>query len=186
MTQIQQTELDGVLLLEPQVFGDERGFFLETFRHTRVDDDRFDGPFVQHNHSRSRHGVLRGLHYQLEQPQGKLVRCARGAIWDVAVDIRPDSPNFGKYTAAILDDDNHRQLYVRPGFAHGFVVLSDVADVIYLCTDYYHPQSEAGIAWNDPEVGIDWPVEQLEMDEPLLSQKDLGWPTLADQERLPE
>lgn len=180
---ITDTDLPGVLKLEPDVYGDDRGFFLETFRASNFEDDRFDGPFVQHNHSRSTHGVLRGLHYQLVQPQGKLVRCARGAIFDVAVDIREGSPTFGQWTGARLDDDNHHQLYVPPDFAHGFIVLSDEADVIYKCTDYYHPESEAGIAWDDPDIGIDWPIDEI---DPVLSEKDEGWPRLVNQEQLPE
>ncbi len=169
-----ETPLPGVLLFEPTVYGDERGFFLETGRTTWLAEAQLP-PFVQDNHSRSRHGVLRGLHFQLVQPQGKLVRVARGKVYDVAVDVRAGSPNFGQWFGVELDDVAHRQLYVPPGFAHGFCVLSDVADFIYRCTDYYHPQSERGVLWNDPAIGIDWPLQ-----EPLLSAKDADNPPLAD------
>ena len=169
---IRQTELPGVLLIEPDVFGDERGFFLETFRDSALREAGVMEDFVQHNHSRSGRGVLRGLHFQTEQPQGKLVRCARGAIFDVALEIRPDSEHFGRWVGVVLDDGDHRQLYVPPGMAHGFLVLSEVADVVYKCTDYYHPQSEGGVAWDDPSIGIDWPLHGL---EPILSDKDRQW-----------
>lgn len=182
---ISQTTLPGVLLFQPQVFGDERGFFLETFRKSELREAGIDEEFVQHNHSRSTQGVLRGLHYQLEQPQGKLVRCARGKIFDVAVDIRRESATFGQWYGTILDDKDHHQLYVPPDFAHGFLVLSQTADVIYKCTDYYHPDSEAGIAWDDKDIGIAWPLDEI-AGEPTLSQKDREHPSLAAQELLPE
>ncbi len=182
---IEETNLPGVFVLQPEVYGDGRGFFLETFRRNMFDDPQFHVPFVQHNHSRSACGVLRGLHYQLVQPQGKLVRCARGAIFDVAVDIRVGSPSFGQWFGARLDDENHRQLFVPPDFAHGFLVLSPVADVVYKCTDYYHPDSEEGIAWDDPQIDIDWPLDEIDKHQPVLSAKDRGWPPLADQPRLP-
>lgn len=182
---IAETTLPGVKLIEPDVYGDERGFFLETFRHTTADGEITDRSFVQHNHSRSARGVLRGLHYQLVQPQGKLIRCARGAIYDVAVDIRRRSPTFGEWTGVRLDDRTHRQLYVPPDYAHGFAVISTVADVVYKCTDYYHPDSEAGIAWDDPDIAIDWPLDELD-GEPVLSDKDLRWPRLAEQTELPQ
>ena len=140
-------------------------------------------PFVQDNHSRSPRGILRGLHYQLTQPQGKLVRVTRGEVFDVAVDIRKGSPTFGQWYGAILDEESMRMMYVPPGFAHGFVVLSDVADFLYKCTDYYHPQSEQGILWNDPQIGIQWPITEVQ-----LSDKDKNNPQLSAQaeERLPE
>ena len=181
---IKETALSGVYLIEPKVFGDERGFFLETFRQESFDELSIPD-FVQHNHSRSSRGVLRGLHYQLQQAQGKLVRAARGAIFDVAVDIRKGSSSFGQWVGYELNDENHRQLYVPPDFAHGFLVLSEVADVIYKCTDYYHPESEAGIAWDDPDVGIEWPLERLGGEEVVLSGKDSENPRLADQGLLP-
>ena len=180
-----ETGLPGVHLFEPSVFGDERGFFLETFRRSALDEADIGADFVQHNHSRSQRGVLRGLHYQLVQPQGKLVRCARGRIFDVAVDIRRGSESFGQWFGAVLDDGAHRQLYVPPDFAHGFLVLSEVADVIYKCTDYYHPDSEAGIAWDDREIGIEWPLEEIG-GEVGLSDKDREHPTLAEQDWLPD
>lgn len=179
-----ETPLPGVLLIEPKVFGDERGFFVETFREESLAQYLPGVRFVQDNQSRSRRGVLRGLHYQLVQPQGKLVRVSRGEVFDVAVDVRVGSPHFGQWYGAVLDDVSHRQLYVPPGFAHGFVVLSEMADFVYKCTDYYHPASEQGIAWDDPDVGIAWPALA---EAPQLSAKDLANPRLAAQsrERLP-
>lgn len=174
-----------VLLFQPKVFGDERGFFVETARQTVLDEAGIP-PLVQHNQSRSRCGVLRGLHYQLVQTQGKLVRCSRGAVFDVAVDVRRGSPSFGQWVGAILDDVSHHQLWVPPGFAHGFLVLSDVADFCYLCSDYYHPPSEQGIAWDDPALGITWPLLP-EGVAAQLSAKDLANPWLSNQDpnRLP-
>ncbi len=170
------TELPGVLLLEPKVFGDARGFFLETWQATRYAEAGLPERFVQDNQSRSQRGVLRGLHYQLIQPQGKLVWVTRGAVFDVAVDIRQGSPHFGRWYGCVLDDVDHRQLYIPPGFAHGFCVLSEEADFFYKCTDYYHPQSERGIAWNDPDVGIAWPLAEVS-----LSGKDQQNQRLAAQ-----
>lgn len=179
-----EAPLPGVLLLEPRVFGDARGFFVETYRHAALEPYGVPS-FVQDNQSRSRRGVLRGLHYQLHQPQGKLVRVSRGRVFDVAVDVRHGSPHFGQWYGATLDDVGHRQLYIPPGFAHGFVVLSEEADFTYKCTDYYHPQSEAGVAWDDPGIGIRWPAEIT--NAMLLSDKDKSLPKLAEQaiERLP-
>ncbi len=163
---IHQTPLPGLLLIEPKVFGDARGFFLETYREERL--AAFSVPaFVQDNHSRSARGVLRGLHYQLGRPQGKLVMVARGAVFDVAVDIRKGSKTFGQWYGVELNEENHLQLYVPPGFAHGFCVLSDMADFLYKCTQYYAPKTERGIIWNDPDIGIDWPLSA-----PLLSARD--------------
>lgn len=175
---ITETTLPGVLLIEPKVFGDARGFFIETFRDTCLRDAGVDVTFVQDNQSRSSRGVLRGLHYQLVQPQGKLVRVSAGAVFDVAVDVRVGSPHFGHWFGAVLDDVSHRQLYVPPGFAHGFLVLSETADFVYKCSDYYHPASEQGILWNDPDIGIVWPLAHL---APLLSAKDLAHVCLRDQ-----
>lgn len=157
------TELPGVLLLEPETFGDARGFFMETWQLARYHEAGMPERFVQDNHSRSRQGVLRGLHYQLTQPQGKLVWVTRGTVFDVAVDIRRGSPHFGRWYGCLLDDADHRQLYIPPGFAHGFCVVSEEADFFYKCTDYYHPQSERGIAWNDPEIGIQWPLSDVSL-----------------------
>jgi dTDP-4-dehydrorhamnose 3,5-epimerase len=169
------TELGGVVLLEPVAHGDERGFFVETFRHDLWAEHGVEAEFVQHNHSRSARGTLRGLHFQTEPGQAKLVSCARGEIFDVAVDLRRDSPTYGRWEGHLLDDETHRQLFVPVGFAHGFAVLSDVADVTYLCSSTYDPATESGIAWDDPEVGVEWPVS-----DPLVSQRDRGAPTLAE------
>ncbi len=181
---ITESALPGVLLLAPKVHGDARGFFMETWRESLLQEAGVDVRFVQDNHSRSQRGVLRGLHYQLVQPQGKLVRVSRGAVFDVAVDVRVGSPHFGRWYGVVLDDVDHRMMYVPPGFAHGFCVLSDTADFLYKCTDYYHPTSEQGVAWNDPDIGIVWPDMGV---EPTLSHKDQATPRLRDQphDRLP-
>ena len=172
-----ETTLPGALVIEPTVFGDERGFFLERYHATRYADAGITATFVQDNHSRSRRGILRGLHFQKLHPQGKLIEVARGRIWDVIVDARPASPMFGQWEGFNLSEDNHRQLWVPPGFAHGFCVTSDVADVLYKCTDVYRPDDEGGIAWDDPDLGIDWPVR-----DPILSAKDQAHPRLGDLE----
>lgn len=169
-----------VVLLAPKVFGDARGFFLESFNQAAFDQATGTRhAFVQDNHSRSSKGVLRGLHYQIQQPQGKLVRVVRGAVWDVAVDIRRSSPTFGQWVGAELSEDNQHQLWVPPGFAHGFVVLSESADFLYKTTDYYAPQHERCIAWNDPQLAIAWP--DLGM-APVLSAKDAQGVALAHAE----
>ena len=180
---ILETSLPGVMVIEPQVFGDKRGFFLETFRDDIFKDAGIHESFVQDNHSRSSKGVLRGLHYQLIQPQGKLVRVTRGGVFDVAVDVRKGSPAFGQWYGTTLDEESMRMMYIPQGFAHGFVVLSETADFIYKCTDYYHPESEQGILWNDSEIGIKWPIVDTK-----LSQKDTENPILSLQsaESLPE
>jgi dTDP-4-dehydrorhamnose 3,5-epimerase len=170
-----ETQLPGVLIIEPKAFGDHRGFFLETFQIERYREHGIDLPFVQDNHSRSAHGVLRGLHFQRTRPQGKLVSVSRGAVYDVAVDIDPQSATCGQFVGVELNDENHRQLWVPPGYAHGFCVLSEVADFQYKCTDYYQPEDEGGLLWNDPDVGIPWPVA-----EPQLSGKDQVNPRLRD------
>jgi dTDP-4-dehydrorhamnose 3,5-epimerase len=168
-----RTDLPGVLVIEPKVYGDERGFFLESFQLSRYRDVGIDLPFVQDNHSRSCRGVLRGLHFQRSRPQGKLVRVSRGAVYDVAVDIDPASPTCGRFVGVELNDENHRQLWVPPGYAHGFCVMSAVADFEYKCTDLYFPEDEGGLIWNDPDVSIPWPL-----DAPQLSAKDQVHPTL--------
>jgi len=174
-----QTDIPDVLILEPKVFGDERGFFFESFNARRFNElTGCDVDFVQDNHSRSAQGVLRGLHYQIRQPQGKLVRVVAGEIWDVAVDIRRGSPTFGKWTAATLSAANHRQLWVPAGFAHGFVVLSDTAEVLYKTTDYYAPEHERCIIWDDAELALPWPLAG----EPTLSGKDRQGVALRDAE----
>ncbi|RZL66158.1 MAG: dTDP-4-dehydrorhamnose 3,5-epimerase [Variovorax sp.] len=173
------TAIADVLVIEPKVFGDARGFFYESFNQRAFNEATgLDLNFVQDNHSRSRKGVLRGLHYQVEQPQGKLVRVARGAVFDVTVDIRPTSPTFGKWVGVELTEDNHKQLWVPPGLAHGFLVLSETADFLYKTTDYYAPAHERAILWNDPAIGIEWPLDGLD-GEPALSAKDLQAVTFA-------
>jgi dTDP-4-dehydrorhamnose 3,5-epimerase len=168
------TELPEVLLLEPVVFRDARGFFLETYHQAKYAALGLTLPFVQDNHSRSGQGTLRGLHAQRKRPQGKLVRAVRGEIWDVAVDIRRGSPTFGKWASATLSEDNFRQLWVPPGFAHGFCVLSEIAEVEYKCTALYDRDDEIGVRWDDPDLGIEWPVVK-----PTLSGKDLALPLLS-------
>ncbi len=166
-----ETDIADVKILEPTVFGDERGFFMETFRADEFFRQTGAKPFVQDNHSKSAHGILRGLHYQLEQTQGKLVRVVAGAVFDVAVDMRQSSPTLGRWVGVELSADNKRQLWVPPGFAHGFYVLTESAEFVYKCTDYYHPQSEVSLLWNDPALGIEWPL--VNGVAPTLSAKDL-------------
>lgn len=167
--QVIPTAIPDVLIIEPKVFGDARGFFFESFNQRAFNQATgLDLHFVQDNHSRSARGVLRGLHYQLRQAQGKLVRVVRGSVFDVAVDVRKSSPTFGRWVGAELSEDNHRQLWVPPGFAHGFLVTSESADFLYKTTDYYAPEHERCIAWNDPAIGIDWPLDA----PPQLSAKD--------------
>jgi dTDP-4-dehydrorhamnose 3,5-epimerase len=176
------TENPDVLVLEPRVFPDERGFFLETWNARLFQNEiKLDLQFVQDNHSRSTRNVLRGLHYQIKQPQGKLVRVTRGQIFDVAVDLRKSKPTFGHWVAYELSEDNHRQLWIPPGFAHGFLVLSDIADVLYKTTDYYAPESERCLIWNDTEVEINWPLAG----KPVLSSKDRSGLSLAAAEVFP-
>ncbi|CAI1765631.1 TPA: dTDP-4-dehydrorhamnose 3,5-epimerase [Serratia fonticola] len=166
--QVTDTKIHGVKIIQPKVFGDARGFFLETFEKKRYQEMLdIDLDFVQDNHSRSSYGVLRGLHFQKVNPQGKLVRVVRGEVFDVVVDIRPDSPTFGTWEGVILSEENKTQFWIPPGLAHGFVVLSDTADFEYKCTDYYNPAEEGCLLWNDPAVGIEWPIAN-----PLLSDKD--------------
>ena len=175
---VSDTALPGVKLIEPRVFGDDRGFFLESWNARAFAGAGIDADFVQDNHSRSARGVLRGLHYQIVAPQGKLVRVVQGAVFDVAVDIRRSSPHFGRWFGAELSAENKRMLWVPPGFAHGFSVLSETADFIYKCTTYYAPDHERGIAWNDPVIGIEWRLAGT----PVLSAKDAAAPPLADTE----
>jgi len=170
-----ETKLDGVVLIEPVVHGDTRGFMVESFSRDAWAELGVGVEFVQHNHSRSSQGTLRGIHFQTEPGQAKLVRCPRGAILDVAVDLRRESPTYGQWEAHVLDDEKHRQLFVPVGFGHGFAVLSEVADVTYLVSSLYDPLTEAGIAWDDPDVGVDWQVE-----DPLLSERDKSAPKLAE------
>ncbi|MBI3402775.1 MAG: dTDP-4-dehydrorhamnose 3,5-epimerase [Acidobacteria bacterium] len=169
------TDLPGVIVIEPVVHRDGRGFFLETYHADRYREHGIAGPFVQDNHSRSTAGTLRGLHLQLKRPQGKLIRVIEGEIFDVAVDVRRGSPSFGRWVGVTLTADGFKQMYVPPGFAHGFCVVSEVAQVEYKCTDLYDPASEIGVAWNDPAIGITWPVR-----EPLLSARDSRHPALSE------
>jgi dTDP-4-dehydrorhamnose 3,5-epimerase len=176
------TAIPDVLIFEPQVFGDERGFLLVSFNAQDFRDATgSDIAFVQDNHSRSRRGVLRGLHYQIRQPQGKLVRVTSGRVFDVAIDLRKSSPAFGRWTGVELSADNHRQLWIPAGFAHGFLVLSDCADFLYKTTDYYAPEHERSVAWNDPAIGVDWPAEVA----PVLSAKDKAGVPLQEAEVFP-
>ena len=169
-------KLSGCVIIEPKTYGDERGFFLETFQDVRYAElAGITLPFVQDNHSRSKKGVLRGLHFQKSKPQGKLVRVARGKVFDVALDIREGSHTFGQWDTVVLSEKNKKQLWVPPGFAHGFVVLSDFADFEYKCTDYYDPFDEGVIFWNDPGLAIPWPIKK-----PIISKKDAAAPNLID------
>ena len=173
---VRETSLPGVLVVEPRVFGDARGFFTETFNTRSLAGSGIPAVFVQDNHSRSSRGVLRGLHYQLQSPQGKLVHAARGRIFDVAVDIRVGSPNFGKWVGVELNDENLYSLWIPPGFAHGFCVMSDVADVIYKCTTLYEGADDRGVLWSDPRIGIEWPERN-----PTISAKDAALTPLSEE-----
>lgn len=173
---VKETSLPGVLLITPKAFGDDRGFFYESFHETRYQEIGLKKPFVQDNVSRSIKNVIRGLHYQVEHPQAKLVSVIRGEVFDVAVDIRQDSPTYGKWIGEILNDTNHHQLYIPEGFAHGFCVLSETADFIYKCTDYYYPQGDRGIRFDDPTLNIGWPID---IKKAIVSPKDLVHPFLG-------
>jgi dTDP-4-dehydrorhamnose 3,5-epimerase len=179
--QIIETEIPGVMIIEPRVFGDERGFFMETWQRKTFAENGIDFDFVQDNHSLSGKGILRGLHYQLRQPQGKLVRVIAGEVFDVAVDIRQGSPFFGKWVGATLSSENKRIFWVPPGFAHGFYVLSEQAEFVYKCTDFYAPEYERCIIWNDTELNIAWPLHG----EPILSDKDKKGLRFADADVFP-
>jgi dTDP-4-dehydrorhamnose 3,5-epimerase len=178
--QFLSTDLAGIVVIEPKVFEDERGFFMETYHKPRFVAAGIDVEFVQDNHSRSRAGVLRGLHYQITRPQGKLVRVIRGSILDVAVDLRRSSPTFGRWYGCELSEANRRQIFIPPGFAHGFCVTSDIVEVIYKCTEVYLPQDERTLLWNDPALGIRWPVA-----DPTISAKDERGTPLAKAECFP-
>lgn len=175
------TAVEGALILEPRVFGDGRGFFMESWNRRTFADLGLDIDFVQDNHSRSGHGVLRGLHYQLKQPQGKLVRVTSGTVFDVAVDLRRVSPTFGRWAGVILSEENRRMFWVPPGFAHGFLVLSESADFLYKASDYYAPEQECSILWNDPDLAIAWPLAEL-AGQPQLAAKDASGTRFADAE----
>ena len=172
-----KTKLPDCMIIEPKIYGDERGFFLETFQDNRYSEAGISLPFVQDNHSRSVKGVLRGLHFQKTKPQGKLVRVVRGEVFDVAVDLRKESPTFGDWESVVLSEDNKKQFWVPPGFAHGFLVLSPVVDFEYKCTDYYDPSDEVSLLWSDPDLNIPWPIMN-----PVLSTKDERAPLLIDLE----
>lgn len=181
--QFTRTRIADVVLIEPRVFGDERGFFLESWQRRKFEAAQIPVDFVQDNHSRSIRNTLRGLHYQVKQPQGKLVQVVSGSVFDVAVDLRRSSPSFGQWVGQILSDVNHYQMWVPPGFAHGFLVLSESADFLYKCTDYYAPEHERCIRWNDLDLSIDWPLAVGT--EPLLSKKDAAGSGIAEAELFP-
>ena len=173
-----ETGIEGMFVVEPTVFEDNRGYFMETYQENDFKEAGHDLTFVQDNQSKSSKGVLRGLHLQVNHPQGKLVRVIKGEVFDVGVDLRADSPTYGKWFGAILSDENKKQLYVPPKFAHGFLVLSDEAEFTYKVTDFYHPGDELGIMWNDPDIGVEWPIpDDMEI---ILSEKDKNWPALKD------
>ncbi len=173
-----ETSIAGVYIIEPTVFGDERGYFMETYHAQEFKKAGLDFNFVQDNQSKSRKGVLRGLHFQLSQPQGKLVRVIKGEVFDVAVDLRKDSPTYSKWEGVVLSEENKKQFYVPEGFAHGFLVLSEEAEFTYKCTNFYDADDEGGLMWDDPDIAIDWPLDHV--DEVLLSDKDQGWKTLKE------
>ena len=172
-----KTSIEGVYVIEPTVFADERGYFMETYHKEEFEENGLCVDFIQDNQSKSTKGVLRGLHFQYTQAQGKLVRVIKGEVFDVAVDLRKNSPSYGEYESVILSEENKKQFYVPPGFAHGFLVLSDLAEFTYKCTDFYNGEDEGGIIWNDPDIGIDWPLEESEL---VLSEKDKLWKRLKD------
>lgn len=172
-----ETKLPGVLILEPDVYPDDRGYFLETFSSTRYEQAGIPGPFVQDNISFSKRGILRGLHFQYPQSQGKLIQVLSGEVMDIVVDIRMGSPTYSQWIGEVLSESNHRQIYVPPGFAHGYCVTGETAFFSYKCTDFYNPATEHGIIWNDPDIGIEWPIAR-----PVLSKKDAVYPALKDLE----
>ncbi len=175
---VTKCDIEGLYIIEPTVFEDERGYFVETYNQRDMEEAGLNMKFVQDNQSMSVKGVLRGLHYQIEHPQGKLVRVIRGEVYDAAVDLRRDSATYGKWFGMVLSAENHKQFYVPEGFAHGFLVLSEEAEFCYKVTDFYHPGDEGGIAWNDPEIGIEWPIP--EDTELIFSERDKHWKTLRE------
>jgi dTDP-4-dehydrorhamnose 3,5-epimerase len=173
-----ETKINGVYIIEPKVFGDHRGYFMETYNYEDFKKAGLDMVFIQDNQSKSKKGVLRGLHYQKPNPQGKLVRVINGEVFDVAVDLREDSPTYGNWEGVILNSENKKQFYIPEGFAHGFVVLSEEAEFVYKCTEFYHPENEGSIIWNDPDIGIEWPIEDI--NTVLLSEKDRNAQTFKE------
>jgi len=173
-----KTPIEGLIIIEPTFFEDKRGFFMETYNYKEFKELGLDVIFVQDNHSRSKKGVLRGLHFQKKYSQGKLIRVIKGKIFDVAIDIRKGSPTSGRWFGIELSEENKKQFYIPPGFAHGFLTISEEAEVLYKCTEYYHPEDESGIIWNDPSLNINWPIEGIE--ELIISEKDKGWGKLTD------
>ncbi len=169
---VTKCEIEGLYIIEPTVFKDERGYFVETYHRNDFVEKGLDMVFVQDNQSMSTKGVLRGLHFQKEHPQGKLVRVLRGEVFDVAVDLRKDSETYGKWFGLVLSAENKKQFYISEGFAHGFLVLSEEAEFAYKCTDFYHPGDEGGVIWNDPDIGIEWPIEGMDL---IISEKDRNW-----------
>ncbi len=177
---IVRTPIPDLSIIEPTVFGDERGFFMETYSKKEFQELGIDIDFVQDNHSRSKKGTLRGLHFQKKFRQAKLVRVIKGEVYDVAVDIRADSHTYGKWFGVVLSEENKRQFLIPEGFAHGFLALTEIVEVTYKCSDYYHPEDEGGIIWNDSDIAIEWPFEKYGIDIPLLSEKDNSWPMLEE------
>ena len=175
---VTKTDIEGLYVIEPTVHGDKRGYFMETYNQNDMHEAGLDMVFVQDNQSMSAKGVLRGLHFQKQYPQGKLVRVIKGEVFDVGVDLRGDSPTYGKWFGAVLSEDNKKQLYIPPKFAHGFVVLSDEAEFQYKCTEFYHGEDESGIKWDDEDIGIDWPLDGI--DEIILSDKDKEWKSFKE------
>lgn len=175
-----ETEINGVYIIEPSVFGDNRGYFMETYNYEDFKEAGLDMVFVQDNQSKSKKGVLRGLHFQKQHPQGKLVRVIKGEVFDVAVDLRKDSKTYGKWAGVILSEENKKQFYIPEGFAHGFLVLSDEAEFCYKCTEFYHPEDEDGVLWNDEDININWPLDNIKIEELLLSEKDKKWCRLKE------
>ena len=174
------TSIEGVYVIEPSVFGDDRGYFMESYSEAEFAEIGITNKFVQDNESKSRKGVLRGLHFQKENTQAKLVRCIEGSVFDVAVDLRPESKTYGKWEGVILTEENKKMFMIPRGFAHGFLVLSDVARFAYKCDDIYNHEAEGGLAWNDPDVAIDWPMDGISKEELLTSEKDGKWPSLKE------
>ena len=177
---VKETPIKDLIIIEPKVFGDERGFFMETYNQKSFEELGLTMNFVQDNHSKSKKGVLRGLHFQTKHTQGKLVRVIKGSVYDVAVDLRKKSKTYGKWVGEILTEENKKQLFIPKGFAHGFLVLSDEAEFVYKCTEFYDPDDEGGILWNDPEIDIKWPLDGIDEEDLIFSEKDYNWKLMKD------